>query len=130
MYTETVPANNSALLGLVAVICTLVGGTVAAKAHEVTVAISVSTKGFNLNRAEDAQSFYTRLKNAAWVACTRGNRVNLKPVDDLQDCYEKALASAIRSLRAPLITRIYLETHPLQQAAKHGIGVPAQLAAK
>jgi hypothetical protein len=29
-----------------------------------------------------------------------------------------------------MLTQIYLETHPLQEAAKHGIEVPPQLAAK
>ena len=64
------------------------------------------------------------------MACTRGNRVNLAPVDDVQGCYEKALGGAIRSAKAPVLTGIYLETHTLQQAAKRGIEVPAQLAAK
>jgi len=130
MYTKTAPTSGWSLLGGVAVVCTLFGGNVAAKDHDVTVAIHVSTQGLDLSHPADAQIFYTRLKNAAWVACTRGNQVNLVPVDNLQGCYEKALGGAIRSAKTPMLTQIYLETHPLQDAAKHGIEIPAQLAAK
>jgi len=130
MYTETASTSGWSVLGAAAVICTLFGGNVAAKDHEVTVAIHVSTKELNPSHPADARIFYTRLKNAAWVACTRGNRVNLAPVDNLQVCLEKALGGAIRSVKAPMLTQIYLETHPLQEAAKYEIEVPAQLAAK
>jgi UrcA family protein len=130
MYTRTAPTTAWSLLGAVAVVGTLLGRNVAAKDHDVTVAIHVSTQELDLSHPADAQTFYTRLKNAAWVACTRGNRVNLVPVDNLQGCCENALGGAIRSAKAPLLTQIYLETHPLQEAAKHGIEVPAQMAAK
>jgi len=130
MYTRTAPTTGWSLLGAVAVVGTLFGGNLAAKDHDVTVAIHVSTQGLDLSHPADAQIFYARLKNAAWVACTRGNQVNLVPVDNLQGCYEKALGGAIRSARTPLLTQIYLEPHPLQDAAKHGIEIPAQLAAK
>jgi UrcA family protein len=130
MYTKTAPTTGWSLLGAVAVVCTLSGGTVAAKDHDVAVAIHVSTQGLDLSHPADAQTFYTRLKNAAWVACTRGNQVNLVAVDNLQGCCEKALGGAIRSAKVPMLTQIYLETHPLQEAAKHGIEVPPQLAAK
>src|SRR5882757_8488750 len=130
MYTRTAPTTGWSLLGAVAVVGTLFGGNLAAKDHDVTVAIHVSTQGLDLSHPADAQIFYRRLKNAAWLACTRGNRVNLVPVDSLPGCYEKALGGAIRSARTPLLTQIYLETHPLQDAAKHGIEIPAQLAAK
>jgi UrcA family protein len=130
MYTKTASASSWSLLGAAAVLCTLFGGNVAAKDHSVTVAMAVSAQGLDLSRPADAQTFYTRVKNAAWVACTRGNRVDLVPVDDLQGCYEKALGGAIRSAKTPTLTQIYLATHTLQEAAKHGIEVPAQLAAK
>ncbi len=130
MYAKTALTGSWSILGTAAVLCTLFAGNIAAKDHEVNVAIHVSSQGLDLNHPVDAQTFYTRLKNAAWVACTRGNRVNLVPVDDLQGCYEKALGGAIRSAKAPMLTQIYLEAHPLRDAAKHGIEVPAQLAAK
>jgi UrcA family protein len=130
MYTKTASASSWSLLGAAAVVCTLFGGNVAAKDYNVTVAIHVSTAGLDLNRPADARKFYTRLEYAARVACTRGNRVDLVPVDNLQGCYEKALGGAIRSAKTPTLTQIYLATHTLQEAAKHGIEVPAQLAAK
>jgi len=130
MYTKLASARGWSLLGAATVVCTMFTGNVAAKDHDVTVAIHVSAQGLDLSQPADARTFYSRLKNAAWVACTRGNRVNLAPVDDVQGCYEKALGGAIRSAKAPVLTGIYLETHTLQQAAKRGIEVPAQLAAK
>jgi len=128
MYTKIASKSAWSLLGAAAVVCTLFAGNVAAK--DVTVAIHVSTTGLDLSQPADASTFYTRLENAAWVACTRGDRVNLVPVDDVKGCYEKALGGAIRSAKAPTLTQIYLANHTLQEAAAHGIGVPAQVAAK
>jgi UrcA family protein len=106
-------------------------GNVTAKDKDVTVAIQVSAQGLDLSQPADAQTFYTRLQNAAWVACTRGNRADLLlPVDHLQGCYEKALGDAVRASNQPLIAQIYLASHTPQEAAKHGIEVPAQVAAK
>src|SRR5262249_44826481 len=100
----------------------------AAKDHNVTVAIHVSTEGLDLGQPADARTFYMRIKNAAWVACTRGDRADLLPVDDLKACYEKALAGAIRSAKVATLTQIYLATHTLQEAVAHRIDVPAQIA--
>jgi len=130
MYTKTAPTGRWSLVGTAAVVCALFGGDALADGHNVSVAIQVSTQGLDLNQRADAQAFYVRLQNAAWVACTRGNRVNLVPVDDVTGCREEALGRAIRSAKMPMLTQIYLETHALQQAAKYGIEVPAQLAAK
>src|SRR5215472_6577598 len=91
--------------------CALFAADASAKDHDVTVAIHVSVGGLDLNRPADAHTFYARLQNAASVACTHGNRVDLAPVDDLRGCYEKALAGAVRSARAPMLTQIYLESH-------------------
>lgn len=105
-------------------------GAVAAAEHTVTVAIQLSTRGLDLTKPADAQSLYQRIQHAADVVCTHGNRVGLVPVEYELGCYEKALSDAIASVNSPLLTRIYLDTHTLRQAAAHGIQVPAQLAAK
>jgi len=128
MYPKTVVV--SAVLGAAALACTLFAGNVAAKDYKVTVAIHVSTQGLDLSQPAAARTFYTRLENAAWVACTRGNRVNLVPSDDPKGCYERALAGAIRSAGVPTLTQIYLGNHTVQQAVALGILVPAQIAAK
>jgi hypothetical protein len=73
---------------------------------------------------------YSRLKHAAEIVCTHGNRVDLEPSNDPIRCYENALGNAIRSAKLPLLTQVYLETHTPQQAATYGIDVPVQLAAK
>jgi UrcA family protein len=118
------------ILGSAAAACALFAGNVAAKDKIVTVAIHVSAQGLDLSQPVDAHTFYTRLQNAAWVACTRGDRVDLLPVDPLKSCYEKALGNAVHDSNKPLVAQIYLATHTLQEAARHGIEIPSQLAAK
>lgn len=131
MQTKLAISAARFVLGVAAVAGTVIAITpAAAENHNVTVALHVSTKGLDLSQPADARTFYTRLENAAWVACTRGNRVDLLPVDDLKACYDRALGGAIRSAKAPKLIQIYLESHTLQQAAAQGIEVPAQLAAK
>ena len=131
MYTKLAAAGARSILGFGAVAGILfAGNAAAAKDHNVTVAIHVSTAGLDLSQPVDARTFYTRLENAAWVACTRGNRADLVPVDDLKGCYEQALGGAIRSVKAPTLTQIYLATHTLQEAAARGVEVPAPLVAK
>jgi len=130
MHAKTADTSARLLVGATAVVCTLFASNISAKDYNVTVDIRVSARGLDLSQQADAQTFYARLQNAAWVACTRGNRVNLRPVDNLQACYEKALGGAIRSAKTPTLTQIYLATHTLREAEQRGIEVPAQLVAK
>jgi len=131
MYNRLAVAAARSILVVAAVAGTLFGGNAAAaKDHNVTVAIHVSTKGLDLSQPAGVNQFYTRLQHAAGVACTHGNRVDLKPVPNPVACYEKALGDAIRSANVPPLTRVYLGTHTLREAAAHGIDVPAQIAAK
>ena len=116
-----------AILGA-AIACAFSAGNVSAK--EVTVSVQVSHKGLDLSKPADAQRFYTRLQNAAWLVCTRGTRADLLPSDDPIRCVQKALGDAVRASNKPLVTQIYLATHTLQEAAAHGIEVPATVAAK
>ena len=129
MYTKTAVMSARSVLGAAAVACTLLAGNVAASDHGITVAIHVSTQGLDLSQPAGAQQFYTRLQHAARVVCTHGNQVGLAPSPDPEGCYEKALGDAIRSANVPLLTRVYLETHTLREAAARGIDVPAQVAA-
>jgi len=130
MYIRPAVISAHSMLVAVAIAGALFAGNVAAQGHAVTVAIHVSTQGLDLHHPAGAQQFYKRLQHAADVACTHGNRVDLKPPSDPVGCYEKALGEAIRSVNSPLLTQVYLETHTLRQAAAHGIEVPAQMAAK
>jgi UrcA family protein len=130
MYIKTVVVSARYLIGAATVACTLFAGSVVAKDHNITIALQVSSQGLDLNRPGDAQTFYTRLDHAAWVVCTHGNRVDLVPSDDPKGCHEKALGGAVRAAKVPMVTQIYLTYHTLQQAAAHGIDVPAQVAAK
>ena len=128
MNTSTVVMNARALLGAATVASLLFAGSVAAEDYTVTVALHVSAEGLDLSQSVGAHTLYSRLKNAAYVVCTRADRVGLAPVDDFNGCYQKALADAIRSVKAPMLTQIYLATHTLQEAAARGIEVPALLA--
>ena len=129
MYTKTAVMSARSVLGAAAVACTLLAGNVAASDHGITVAIHVSTQGLDLSQPAGAQQFYTRLQHAARVVCTHGNQVGLAPSPDPEGCYKQALGDAIRSANVPLLTRVYLETHTLREAAARGIDVPAQVAA-
>ena len=44
--------------------------------------------------------------------------------------YEDALGQAVRFVKRPLLTQIYLQTHTLREAAARGIDVSVQLASK
>jgi UrcA family protein len=99
-------------------------------AHDLTriETINVSPRGLDLSRPADAQTFYTQLKNAAWVVCTRGIHVGLVPIDNPKVCIEGALGEATRSAKVPMLTQIC--SHTLEEAAAHGITLPSQVAAK
>jgi UrcA family protein len=118
------------LVGAAALACACFAGNAFAAEHVVSVSVQVSGQGLDLSKPEDAKTLYIRLQNAAWVVCTRGTRVDLKPSDDPKGCYENALGDAVRSVKAPMVTQVYLATHTLQEAAAHGIQRPAQVAAK
>jgi hypothetical protein len=84
----------------------------------------------NLNDPAGAREFYQRLNIAAYVACTRANRVGLAPSPDPRGCSEKALAEAVRSANVPLLTQAYLATHTVREAMASGIRLPPEMAAK
>ena len=77
--------------------------TAAAASREVTVAIQLNTQGIDLANPADAQRFYWRLEHAAWEVCTGDVRVGLAPNDNAKECIQRALADAIRSVKAPLL---------------------------
>lgn len=129
MYTKAVVIGALPVLGT-ALACALFAGNVAAKDQEFTVAYRVSAQGLDLTQPAGAHEFYSRLKHAAQIVCTYGMRVDLKPVTNENACYEKALGDAVRSINLPLLTRVYLATHTLEQAAARGIEVPVQVAAE
>ncbi len=129
MYLKTAVMSARPVLGAV-VACALFAGNVAAKDHDVTVAVTVSTRGLHPSQPAGARELYSRLKHAAQIVCTHGMRVDLEPAKDPDGCYEKALGNAIRFAKLPLLTQVYLETHTPRQAAACGIDVPVQLVAK
>jgi UrcA family protein len=118
------------LVRVVAVGCLIFAGNVSAKDHNVTVALRVSAAGLDLSQPADAQTFYTRLRKAAWIVCTHGDRVDLEPADDEKGCIEKALADAVRSVKAPMLTQVYLANHTIQGAATGWSYVPVPEGAK
>lgn len=129
MYIKKCPRSARLVLGAAAAYLVMFGN-VMAKDHIVEVSVPINSKGLDLSQPADAQTFYARLKNAAWMVCTRGTRADLLPADDVSGCYEKALGDAVRATRKPMVTLVYLSTHTLQQAVAYGIDLPAEVAAK
>jgi UrcA family protein len=130
MHTGKAAMNAVSVLSAAAVMCTLVAGKVSAMDRDVTVAIQVNGQGLDLSQPLGAKELYRRIENAAYIACTRADRVGLAPATDQFGCYEKALGDAVRSVNVPLLTQAYLATHTVREAMARGIDVPAQMAAK
>ena len=128
MYTKAIVISAWPALAAALVAFMLFAGNVEAGDQEFTVAYRVSTEGLDPAQPAGAHEFYSRLKHAAEVVCTHGNRVGLAPVADPKRCYEKALGTAVRSANLKLVTQIYLQTHTLQEAAAFGIDAPVQVA--
>lgn len=122
--------NKTTALITVLVAGVLSVGVAGANDHKVTVAVPVNAQGLDLSQPADAQAFYARLQQAAYVVCTHGNRVDLVPADNEKTCYEKALGNAIRAAKQPMLTQLFLQTHTQQEAMARGIQVPAEVAAK
>jgi UrcA family protein len=130
MHIGKAAMNAVSTLAAAAIICTLVAGKVSASDRDVTVTIQVNAQGFDLSQPAGARELYRRIENAAYIACTRANRVGLAPASNQSGCYEKALGDAVRSVNVPLLTQTYLATHTVREAMAHGIELPAQMAAK
>jgi UrcA family protein len=101
-----------------------------AKEHEVTVTVPVATAGLDTRDPATVRELYRRLRLAAQIACSHGNRVDLKPLPSFAGCFEQALGNAVHSIAWPQLNAVYLETHLLHDAATYGIDVPVQMAAK
>jgi UrcA family protein len=129
MYTRGAHIFAKSVAGAVTILGPLLAGEVAAKDYDVKVAVHVSTGGLDLQQPAGAQMLYERIQHAANVACTHGNRVDLRPARNLVGCREQAVGDAIRLVNSPLLTHVYLQTHTSRQAAAHGIAVPEQVAA-
>jgi UrcA family protein len=84
------------IISAATVACAICAGNVVARDNTVTVSVSIGTRGLDFSRATDAQIFYRRLQNAAWLVCRRGTRVDLLPSGDPEGCYERALGNAVR----------------------------------
>jgi len=129
MNSRTAVLNAKPALYLAAAVAsTLLSGPAQARDPELTVELSVNTAGLNVNTPAGARILYGRLRQAARAVCGSGDRVGLQPVADFPACYEKALGDAVHSINRPELTLAYMTTHTLQDAAAHGIEVPARMA--
>jgi UrcA family protein len=130
MNSNLTVSRVSSLLGAAAIACTLLAGNASAEGSPATVSLKVSTRGLDLETTAGAHELYSRLKNAAWIACRGANRVGLAPSPNPEACSQKALGDAIQSANIRQLTQIYLETHTLQEASARGIDIPLQVAAR
>jgi UrcA family protein len=112
------------------VVSALFAGNAVAASHSVIVSAPVSTSGLDLSRPADVRTLYGRVKGTAEYLCGTSNRVALAPADDPKGCYEMALADAIRSAKLPMLTRLYLNNHSLQEAKARGREIPPQVSAR
>jgi UrcA family protein len=124
MYTGKINRTAKQLRAVATVGCVIFAGHVLANDPNVTVTLRVSAAGLDLSRPADVRTFYSRLTTAAKVVCTHGNRVDLLPADDQKGCYEKALADAVRSVKVPMLTQIYLANHTVRSASTGWSYVP------
>jgi len=130
MYSKIDFGNALPVLGAALVACTMLAGDAAAADQEFPVEYRVNAHGLDLSQPAGANELYARLQHAAEVVCTHGMRVDLVPLADPKGCYEQALGAAVRTTNAKLVTKVYLATHTVQQAAERGIDVRVQIAAK
>jgi UrcA family protein len=118
------------LCSAVAMAFAVLSGPIQAAEQIVTVKQSVSSAGIDPNQPAGALELYGRVQSAANIVCRYADRVDLKPVPNFVNCYEKALGDAVRSARLPQLTMVYLRTHTPLEAATRGISVPVLVAAK
>jgi UrcA family protein len=130
MYIKTAFKSALPVLAATLVACTMFPGGATAADQEFPVDYRVNAHGLDLSQPAGANELYARLKHAAEVVCTHGMRVDLVPLADPKGCYEQALGAAVRSANAKLVTKVYLATHTVQEAAARGIDVRVQIAAK
>lgn len=130
MYTKTAALRARCTLAATALGCALLTVSAVADEGKVVVRIPVNEQGLDLSDPAGARELYQRLDYAAYVACTRANRVGLAPSPDPRGCSERALAAAVRSAHLPLLTEAYLARHTLREALANGIQLPPQMAAK
>jgi UrcA family protein len=130
MYLKTAFISALPAFGAILVACTMFAGNVAAQDQEFPVDYRVNARGLDLSQPAGAHVLYSRLQHAAEVVCTHGMRVDLVPLADPKGCYERALGAAVRTANSIQVTKVYLATHTVQEAAARGIDVRVQIAAK
>lgn len=130
MYSNPTMSGLYSILFAAVIACAFPAGNASAEGSPVTIALKVSTRGLDLETAVGARELYSRLKNAAWIACTRANRVGLAPAPSPEACADIALGEAIHSTNIRRLTLIYLETHTLREASARGIDIPLHVAAQ
>ncbi len=67
----------------------------------------VSYADLNLNRAEDAQTLYTRLRRTAETVCEDTHRKSLREMIEQKECREIALDQAVREVGNANLAQIH-----------------------
>jgi UrcA family protein len=131
MNTNASMLKTKALLSVAAATaCALLAGPIQAEEQIVTIKQSVNAAGIDLSQPAGARELYSRVQTAANIVCRYGDRVDLKAVPNFVNCYEKAVADAVRSANLPRLTMVYLSAHGALEAGARGISVPVHMAAK
>jgi UrcA family protein len=130
MSTRTHAAATRLCFAVAAVSCAFLATPTLAGDRAVTVRIPVTTQGLDMAQPSGVRALYQRIRVAAQIACTHGNRVGLDPAESVRSCYETAVGHAIREFGIPELTRVYLAKHTIQDALNYGVTVPEQIAEK
>jgi len=121
---------NSLIWIAVLAACALISGPALSQGRTVDITVHVSAEGLDLNQPAGADQLIGRLQHAARIVCGHGMRVDLEPLPHPTICFENAVADAVRSINRPQLTKAYLKTHSLQDAANRGIDVQRVAAAR
>ena len=128
MNTNAPRQSTRSFVRLAAVVaCIAVSGYAAASDQTVQVSETVRMVGIDVNTPKGARDLYVRLKAASERVCT-DHRVGL--VSPPIRCVEDALGNGIRSVNAPQLTLVYLQSHGIRTAQAYGMRIPTLVAQK
>jgi UrcA family protein len=129
MTTKNALLRTKPYLGVAALAASVLLTGLVHAGNTFSIKFTVDTNGLDLTHEAGVRDLYSRLKNAADAVCNNVYRVGLEPVANYADCYEKALAAAVKLVNKPLLTQVYLDAHTLKDAAAHDVKVASLAAA-
>jgi UrcA family protein len=117
-HARTSALRSIARPGMTLILCVLTSTALAGPPPEVSeTAFTVKFQDLDLGTRTGAHTLYRRIKNAAESLCGLADRIDVLRHADFARCANQAVASAIRGLARPELTKVYLATLTPQAAA-------------